>query len=148
MNQLLRWCVSSGLALALLGGAAPAWSEDQSTEIGRFVQERVVEATLYAIEELPRTRMLRFVAEPEYPQLVARDDPHLELTLRFNLEALEPVLQLAPELRERGQELAEIVYRTLMSLLQYSIGVPRSRDELRGFLHRTLVPALGLPPMD
>jgi hypothetical protein len=104
-----------------------------------------VEGVLYSIAELPRTRVLKFIADPEYIPFVAKDDPGMWRTLEANAQALETMLELAPGLRERQYEIAELVQRTITSFLQYQIGEPRTTRQLREFLHRTLVPAVGLP---
>jgi len=107
-------------------------------------QERLVEGVLYAIAELPKTRVLKFIADPEYISFVALDDPGMRRTLEANVQALEPFLELAPRLRERQYEIAELVQRTITSFLHYEIGEPRNTRQMREFLHRTLVPAAGL----
>jgi len=96
---------------------------------------------------LPKTQVLKFILEPEYMQMVANGDPEMERTLAFTLESLEPVFLLAPDLRERGLEKAELSYRTIMSHVQWRAGEARSREQLRQMLHHTLVPAMGLQPL-
>lgn len=129
-----------------MGLEVSGWLDKQERRIRRCetAQERIVEGVLFSIAELPKTRVLKFIADPEYIPYVAKDDPGLMRSVRANIRALEPVFELVPELREREQEIAEIVLRTVTSFLQYQIGKPRSRAELRRFLHRSLVPAVGL----
>jgi AcrR family transcriptional regulator len=127
-----------------------SWLKRQHRRITRYdtVQERLVEGVLYALTELPKSRVLKFIADPEYIHFVAEDDPGMERSLDNNVRALEPIFELAPELRERGREVAEIVLRTMTSFLQYRIGKSRSNRELRDFMHRTLVPAVGLAQIE
>jgi AcrR family transcriptional regulator len=138
---------------ALMFGAMQLEVEDwllkQRKRIIRFKtpQERLVEGVLYAIAELPKTRVLKFVADPEYIEFVSVGDPGLQRSLGASLRALEPLLQLAPELRERGMEIAELTQRTITSFLQYEMGKPRSKQALRAYMHRTLVPGAALPPL-
>lgn len=122
------------------------WLQKQERHIRRYntPQERLVEGVLNSIKELPKTRVLKFIADPEYVPYVAKDDPGLTRSLEVGVRALEPVFELAPKLRDREQEIAELVQRTITSFLQYQIGKPRSVAELRAFMHRTLVPAVGL----
>lgn len=134
------------LMFGALGLEVVVWVQGLRRRQMRFdtPQERIVEGVLYAIKEIPKTRVLKFIAEPDYVHFVAKDDPELSRTLQANVEALEAVFELAPELRIRQYEIAEIVQRTITSFLQYKIGKPRRIKDLRSFFHRTLVPAVGL----
>lgn len=122
------------------------WLRKQERRMRGFdtAQERLVEGVLHSIKELPKTRVLKFIADPEYIPYVAKDDPGLLRSVRANVQALEPVFELAPQLRERDEEVAEIVQRTITSFLQYQIGKPRTIPQLRRFMHRVLAPAVGL----
>lgn len=134
------------LMFGAMGVEVEGWLRRQRSRVLRFdtAQERLVEGVLYAIAELPKTRVLKFIADPEYIPFVAQDDPSMRRTLEANSQALEPFLELAPELRERQYEIAEQVQRTITSFLQYQIGEPRTAAQLREFLHRTFVPSVGL----
>ncbi|MEH6592894.1 MAG: TetR/AcrR family transcriptional regulator [Halioglobus sp.] len=134
------------LMFGAMGLEVEGWLRRQRRRVLRFdtPQERLVEGVLYSIAELPKTRVLKFIADPEYIPFVAKDDPSMRRSLEANAQALEPVLELAPALRERQYEVAEVVQRTVTSFLQYQIGEPRTVAQLRKFLHRTLVPAAGL----
>ena len=134
------------LMFGAMGLEVEGWLRRQRRRALRFdtPQERLVEGVLHAIAELPKTRVLKFIADPEYIPFVAKDDPGMRRTLEANARALEPFLELAPQLRERQYEIAELVQRTITSFLQYQIGEPRTTGQLREFLHRTLVPAVGL----
>lgn len=66
--------------------------------------------------------------------------PMLDLAGRF----MRPVLRDDPALLARQDEIVEISVRFLLSVLTYSSEQTRTDDRLRAFLHRTLVPALGL----
>ncbi|MEH6581332.1 MAG: TetR/AcrR family transcriptional regulator [Halioglobus sp.] len=134
------------LMFGAMGLEVEGWMRRLRRRVLRFdtPQERLVEGVLYAIGELPKTQILKFIADPEYIPFVAQDDPSMRRTLEANAQALEPFMELAPELRERQYEVAEMVQRTITSFLQYQIGEPRTVGQLREFFHRTLVPAVGL----
>lgn len=137
------------LMFGALGIEVEAWYGQVRKRVRRFdtPQERLVEGVLYAISELPRTRVLKFIADPAYVEFVAKDDPGMLRTLGANVEALQDFFELAPELREREMEIAELVQRTITSFLQYEMGTSRTTPQLRALLHRTLVPAVGLPQL-
>jgi len=137
------------LMFGAMGLEVEGWLRRQRRRILRFdtPQERLVEGVLYSIAELPKTRVLKFIADPEYISFVATDDPGMLRTLEANAQALEPLLELAPQLRDRRYDIAELVQRTVTSFLQYQIGEPRTTLQLRDFFHRTLVPAAGMKPL-
>ncbi|WP_445182841.1 TetR/AcrR family transcriptional regulator [Pseudonocardia sp. Cha107L01] len=58
---------------------------------------------------------------------------------------LAPLLDFHPELRDDLDEIAETMVRFLFSLVMFESERSASDDRLRGYLHRRLVPALGLP---
>lgn len=66
--------------------------------------------------------------------------PMLDLAGAF----MRPALEHDPALLERQDEIVEISVRFLLSVLTYSSERTRTDTRLRAFLHRTLVPALGL----
>ena len=66
--------------------------------------------------------------------------PMLELSGTF----MRPVLRDDPEMLARQDEILEIALRFLLSVLTFSSDNTRTDARLRAFLHRTLVPALGL----
>ena len=106
--------------------------------------ERAVAAVAYFVLELPRDPCLK---------LTLTGEGFGEFTSRAFLEAdavaqaraiLAPVFELAPTSRRRGDEITEVIVRFALSLI--TIPGPQSRTprQLRGFLRRRLLPAVGL----
>jgi hypothetical protein len=58
---------------------------------------------------------------------------------------LEPILSYLPDREPELDEMTETYMRFLLSLLTFESTATRSQDSLRSYLHRVLVPALGLP---
>lgn len=58
---------------------------------------------------------------------------------------LRPLLDFHPELADELDEITETSIRFLLSLVMFESELSASDEQLRGFLHRRLVPALGLP---
>lgn len=58
---------------------------------------------------------------------------------------LEPLLTYLPEMTPRIDEMTETFLRFYLSLLSYDSKVTATHTALRAYLHRVLVPALGLP---
>ena len=67
--------------------------------------------------------------------------------LRLAREPMRKALAREPEALERLDELVETMTRFLLSVLTYSSRSTRTDAALRGYLHRALVPALGLRPV-
>ena len=61
---------------------------------------------------------------------------------------LEPILSYLPEKAPYLNEMTETFLRFHLSLLTYDSTVTQTQSALRGYLHRVLVPALGLPADD
>lgn len=59
---------------------------------------------------------------------------------------VEPLLDYVPERRPDLDEMTETLLRFVLSLLTLESDITRSTDAMRSYLHRVLVPALGLPP--
>ncbi|NND68922.1 MAG: TetR/AcrR family transcriptional regulator [Halioglobus sp.] len=135
------------LVFGALGLEVEPWLRRLHRRMKRFEspQERLVEGTVFAIRGLPKTQVLRFIAEPDYIGLLATGDPGLKRTLAFTLQSLQPVLELAPQLREQEWQMAEVCYRTIVSHVQIPLGQERETARVRTLLHQTLVPAVGLP---
>ncbi len=55
-----------------------------------------------------------------------------------------PLFERAPELEQRRADVIETLLRFGMSVLTFDSDLIRSDDDLRGYLTRTLLPALGL----
>jgi AcrR family transcriptional regulator len=138
------------LIFGAMGMEVEGWIERILQHVALFetAQERLVEGAVYAVEYMPKTRVLKFIADPDYISFVVKGDPGFAASIEANALALESVFELAPQLRERRLEIAELVYRTILSFLQYHIGDTRSPEQLRLFLHRYLVPAVGLPLLE
>jgi len=58
---------------------------------------------------------------------------------------LEPILSYLPEKAPYLNEMTETFLRFHLSLLTYKSAVTQTQSALRSYLHRVLVPALGLP---
>lgn len=67
--------------------------------------------------------------------------------LRLAREPMSKALAREPEALVRLDEIVETMTRFLLSVLTYSSAHTRTDKALRGYLHRALVPALGLEPV-
>lgn len=104
--------------------------------------DQVVENLLFCLRELSSYPSLALLLVPTGFDLGSSSlmPPGLAIAQR----GLEPVVEKCPWLADEIDELAEVMVRFFLSLL--TLQRPEGHDEakLRAFLHRRLVPALGL----
>lgn len=105
----------------------------------------VVELCMSSVEEYSRNPAI----SPVIPLLRGADarrsvlGPHgLAVARHF----VEPVLAYVPERAADLDEMTETLLRFVLSLLALESDTTQSPDALRRYLHRVLVPAMGLPP--
>jgi len=132
---------------AAMARAGAALAERLAATLRQIPQpaDQVVEATVVALREIPRDPSLALMVEPAGAALPGRRRLR-ERGLALIRRGLEPVVERHPPLAREFDEAAEVVLRFLISLMTLDVRAPRNDTELRAFLHRRLVPALGLPP--
>lgn len=84
-----------------------------------------------------------FFSEPDRVDFRAR----LLTSDTFNMvrHFLEPILDYHPEKASEFDDIIETFLRFHLSLLTYESGVTETPDALRAYLHKVMVPAMGLP---
>lgn len=109
----------------------------------RNPSDKVVEGMILAFREFPTEPALMLLLDPEAGRFGAMQSLSPQ-ALAVARSVLEPIVAGRPSLRAQLDEMAEVMIRSLLSLL--SVASPALEDEtaLRAFLHRRLVPALGL----
>ncbi len=120
------------------------------------VVEQVGE-TSCAAEYLVETMVSACAAFRAHPALAPLVQPQLGTVIfdgyLFDAESvgmarrfLAPLVAFQPELEPDMDEIAETCIRFLVSVVQFDSSIGRTYDDLRRYLHRRLVPALGLTP--
>lgn len=104
----------------------------------------VVEAMMVALEEFPADPVLSLMARPGPDTAAWASDSLSPASLAVGKRFLAPLERLSPESAGEMDEITETTIRFLLSLLLFPNPVPRSAEEQRAYLHRRLVPALGL----
>jgi AcrR family transcriptional regulator len=104
----------------------------------------VVELCVSALDEYSRNPAI----SPVIPLLTGDDarqsvlGPHgLAVARHF----VEPILSYVPDREADLDEMTETLLRFVLSMLTLESDITRSPDALRRYLHRVLVPAMGLP---
>ena len=107
--------------------------------------ERAVEAVAYFTLELPRDPCLKLTLTDEglgeFTSQALLDE---ELGLREAGHILTSMYDLAPQLRPHAAEVTEVIVRFARSLVTVPGPTSRTPEQLRAFLRRRLLPAIGL----
>ncbi|MBE7191695.1 MAG: TetR/AcrR family transcriptional regulator [Gordonia polyisoprenivorans] len=105
----------------------------------------VVELCVAALDEFTHNPAIRpMISLLEQPG--ARSSTLTPEVIAYARGFLEPVLDHEPHLADGIDEMTETFLRFELSLLTLDSATTRSPDAIRGYLHRVLVPALGLTP--
>lgn len=119
------------------------------TEIGERL-DSVTDPGEYAVELLVSARAT-FRATPALAVLVFPEtgNPMFQAdmfatALPLAEAFLAPLFDRGPQLRERREDVLELLLRTGLSVLMFDSEALRTDADLRGYLTRTLLPALGL----
>lgn len=110
----------------------------------RTAADRAVEAVVYFVLELPQDPCLKLILTGEgigefTSQALLEPD-----ALAQARAILSPMFELAPELAARADEITEVVVRFALSFLMIPGPQSRTPRQLRAFLRRRLLPAVGL----
>ncbi len=107
-------------------------------------QERVIEATMFSLKRLPKEPALALLTESSlvsFFNTYALTSPESH-QIRRGL--FRQILGQADQPDDELDEVTEVATRFLLSLLTMQGNKKRNDKELRGFLERRLLPALGL----
>jgi AcrR family transcriptional regulator len=105
----------------------------------------IVELCLSCLDEYTRNPAI----SPVIP-LLQGDDARQSVLAPHGLDVarhfVEPILSYVPDRAADLDEMTETLLRFVLSLLTLESDITRSPDALRRYLHRVLVPAMGLAP--
>ncbi|MBA3745074.1 TetR family transcriptional regulator [Sporichthya sp.] len=131
---------------------AEAVTEVSTRALGEIAEQidAVTDAGAYAVELIVAARAA-FRDTPALAILVFPEsgNPMFEADMMTNalpiVEAfVAPLFERAPHLMERQGDVVEVLLRTGLGVLLFNSDAIRSDADLRGFLTRTLLPAMGL----
>ncbi len=114
--------------------------------MGKFktTPERLVESVVFAIEEMPNEPYLAVITQSDLSSYVNQDALSDEEGLAICLLLFKEIFKYDPVNKKELTEITEFTIRVLLSLLIIKGPTKRSPRELRAFLKRRLLPALGL----
>ena len=122
------------------------FSEELLKQVERFSTpaERVIEATMFSLRRLPKEPALALLTESSlvsFFNTYALTSPESHEIRRSLFRSILGDNEMADE---ELDEVTEVATRFLLSLLTMQGNKKRNDKELRGFLQRRLLPALGL----
>lgn len=116
--------------------------QDQVADAGDAA-ERIVEFIVVLRSEFRRQRVLGALLFPGGDSPLF-DDGIFARAKPLAAQWLAPMLTREPRLAARLDDVLEILMRFGLSILLFNSDTIRTDDDLRGFLRRSLIPALGL----
>ncbi len=105
-------------------------------------EERIIETVIFVFEELPRQKYLSVALESDLSEALGERAFAEEASLAFARIAIGPVIEMRPDLREDGEEMAEVMARFGISLIEFPGRFKDSQEALRAFIKRRLIPGL------
>lgn len=134
----------------LIAEAITEFSTRALGEIGERIEvltdpgEYLVELIVSARAQFRRTPALALLLFPETDNPMFDAEMMAEAT-PFGALFLAPFFERAPGLEHRRADVVETMLRIGLSVLTFDSDLIRSDADLRGYLTRTLLPAVGLP---
>lgn len=125
---------------------AASWLAERILEHSRgftLLSEQIVEAVLLCLREIPNEPGLAVVSRTEAPGFGTRSGLRRE-SIEIARQVLCELFRDRPDLLAEADEIAEILIRWMLSLLQVEGPVPRNEEDIRCLLHRRMIPGLGL----
>jgi AcrR family transcriptional regulator len=133
-----------GVVLAALLESSRQFAERLQVHVCSFhgAADRLTEALLFCLAELPKEPYLQMMTDPEFSPLANQEIFNSELCLGFISDVARALLEDTPELVDQAQEIGEMMTRIMMSFLLIQGPVERGPDELRVLIRRRFLPGL------
>jgi AcrR family transcriptional regulator len=129
---------------AAIDAVALEFAHSVAKHVSRFdtIEERIIEMILFVVKKLPRHKYLSLVLNPECSVVLAERAFSDERPRELSRIVIAPVVELRPDLRPEGEEIAEVMSRFAISLILLPGRFKSSGRELREFIRRRLLPGL------
>lgn len=107
-------------------------------------RERLLEAVLFAWKNMPKEPYLKLVQDAGLAHMINEQAITSIAGRAICLALFEEILQHHPKYQKELEEITEVTTRFLLSLLLVEGAVKRNDKQMRDFLERRLMPALGM----
>ena len=108
-------------------------------------RDRVIETLIFSLEELPKEPYLALITQTDFSSQVNEDALNDPEGQAICLRLFEEMFKFDKPTDSDLVEITEFVVRVMLSLLMLKGPLKRSPEEMRAFLQRRLLPALGIP---
>ncbi len=106
------------------------------------VEERIIEAIIFAVTELPQHRYLSLVLNNECAEALRTRAFSDDATLVFSQMVAAPLIEIRPDLEEGGIEIAEVMSRFAISIIQFPGSYSTDHEGLRQLIKKRILPGL------
>lgn len=103
-------------------------------------EEMMVEAIIFTVQQLPATHYIQHMFGSSLDQVFNQDLFNAEIFQEGLDKAIRPILDNDPQLQEHPLDVAEMMIRFTVSLLQYPGKYGNSEPAMREFLTHSIVP--------
>jgi len=126
--------------------SAYTFSAELLKHISKFetAQEKIIEAVLYSLKKLPKEPALALLKESSLAQIMNNYALRMPEGNEIRRSLFKFILSDRDIGDEELEEIIEVVTRFMLSLLTLEGPKKRSDKEMRAFLERRLIPALGI----
>jgi len=133
-----------GVVLAALLESSRQFAERLLAHTRQFhgAPDRLTEALLFCLLELPQEPYLQLLGDPDLSPLFNQELFSSELCLGVITHVARDILEDTPALLAEAQEIAEVMTRIMMSLLLIQGPAPRGPEELRALIRKRFLPGL------
>jgi len=133
-----------GVVLAALLENSRQFAERLQAHVHTFhgAEDRLTEALLFCLLELPKEPYLQMLSDPELSPLANQEVFNSELCLGLITQVARIILDDTPALLDQAQEIAEVMTRIVLSFLLVRGPISREPDALRALIRKRFLPGL------
>ncbi len=106
------------------------------------VEERIIEIIIFTVAELPQHRYLSLVLDNECASILRDRAFSDDATLVFLQMVAAPIIEIRPDLEDQGIDIAEIMARFAMSMIQFPGRYSTDHEGLRSLVKKRILPGL------
>ena len=129
---------------AAIDAAALLFAESVVEHAKQFAsfEERVIETIVFVVTELPRHRHLSLVLNNDCAEALRKRAFYDEATLVFTANPAQPLIEVRPDIKGQGIEIAEIMARFAISVILFPGKFTSDYQGLRKLIKKRILPGL------
>lgn len=132
------------ILFAAIDSAAFIFAESVVDHAKKFatVEDRIIETIIFTFTELPQHRHLSLVLDNECATALRARAFSDDATLVFSQMVADPLIEVRPDLKDQGVEIAEVMSRFVMSIILFPGSYSSDLDGLRKLIKKRILPGL------